>query len=80
MAFKASRVTADGVAVTPSNVTLLSLFGFYVGGTGDVNMVTSRGTTLLFKAVPAGTTIRIGVSQILSTSTTATNIVGLGPT
>ena len=80
MAFRATTITADGVAITPSNSTALSLFGFYVGSTGDVNVVTLKGTTVLFKAVPAGTSIRVGVSKILSTSTTASNIIGYGPT
>ena len=80
MAFNATRVTADGVAITKSDSTNLSLFGFYVGGAGDVTIKTLLGTSLLFTAVPAGTTIRIGVSKIMSTGTTATSIVGLGPT
>lgn len=80
MSFKVSRITADGVAITPSNATQLSLFGFYVGVTGDVTILTSLGTSLLFKAVPAGKIIRIGISKIMSTGTTATGIVGLGPT
>lgn len=79
MAFNATLVTSDGVAITPSDSTNLSLFGFYVGVTGDVTVKTLLGTSLLFKAVPAGTQVRIGVSRIMAAGTTATNIVGFGP-
>jgi hypothetical protein len=78
MAFNASFVTADAKAITPGT-TALTLFGFYVGGTGDVNVITSRGTTVLFKAVPAGVSIPLCISQVRSTNTTATSIVGYGP-
>jgi hypothetical protein len=40
-------------------------------------VVTEKGTTVLFSAVPVGTIIRIRTSKVLSTSTTATLMVGL---
>jgi hypothetical protein len=49
----------------------------YVGGTGNVNCVDwGTGTTVLYTAVPAGTILPVLVEQILSTSTTATLMVG----
>lgn len=66
----------DAAAVTPSDTTHLGNGrGLYVGGTGDVSVVTSKGTTVTFPAVPAGTILPIMVSKVRSTSTTATNIV-----
>lgn len=80
MAFNSTLVTTDAKAVTPSDSTAVSFFGFYVGGTGDVAVTTFAGTTTTFKAVPVGTTIMVAVSKIMSTGTTATQIVGFGPT
>lgn len=48
----------------------------YVGGTGNVNCVDWNGNTALYTAVPAGTELPVEVSQVLSTSTTATAMVG----
>lgn len=81
MAFNASLVTADCFAITPSTnaATKLTAFGFYVGATGDVNVVTGRGNTVLFKAVPTGTIIPQIISGVRATNTTATQIVGFGP-
>ena len=70
----------DAVAVTPhdSNAqTLMPCDGLYVGGGGDVNVITRGGTTVLFKAVPVGTFIPIGVERVKATSTDATYIVAL---
>ena len=47
----------------------------YVGTTGNVNVVTSQGTTVLFTAVPAGAVIPVRVIGVLSTSTTASPLV-----
>jgi len=51
--------------------------GIYVGGTGDVVAVTEGGTAVTFSSVPAGTTLPIRAIRVNSTSTTATNMVGL---
>lgn len=79
MAFNATTVTADAFAVTPSDSTVITAFGFYVGVTGNVAVVTSRGTGVTFTAVPAGEIIPLAISKVMSTGTTATNIVGFGP-
>ena len=52
----------------------------YVGVTGDVKAELYKdtpGTPSLFKAVPAGTTLRLKIRRLWSTGTTATNIIGL---
>lgn len=68
----------DCVAITKSDSTTLSLAGFYVGVTGDVAVQTTAGVTaVVFKAVPAGQVIKLQVARIMSTATTATDIVGL---
>lgn len=69
----------DGFAVTPTDsVDLAQLTtALYIGGAGTLRIITQKGTTLNFAAVPAGTTIRIRAKQVHSTGTSATSIVGL---
>jgi hypothetical protein len=49
----------------------------YVGGTGNVSVVTIGGDIITFNGVPAGTTLPIQVLKLRSTSTTATLINAL---
>ncbi len=50
----------------------------FVGGAGAVAVkLQGSSTTVVFPAVPAGTTIQIRVRQLMSTSTDATSIVAL---
>jgi hypothetical protein len=65
----------DAATVTASDTTRFSPSVVYVGTTGNVNVVTSQGTTVLFTAVPAGAVIPVRVIGVLSTSTTASTIV-----
>lgn len=48
----------------------------YVGTTGNINVVTSEGNTVLFSNVPVGF-FPVVVKQVMSTDTTASNLVGL---
>lgn len=70
----------DARAVTTVDGTLLPngiCRGLYIGGTGDVTVVTEGGTTATFKAVPVGTVLPIRAQSVNSTNTTATNILAL---
>lgn len=49
----------------------------YVGGAGNVSVVTIGNDIATFFAVPAGTTLPIQVLQLRATSTTATNVIAL---
>jgi hypothetical protein len=49
----------------------------YVGGAGNVNVVTIGDDTVLFNAVPAGSFLPVQVKQVLSSLTTATLINAL---
>lgn len=65
-------------SVTKSDATIFSpaIRQIYVGGAGDVTVVTSDDVTVTFTSVPAGATIGpFFVKQIKSTGTTATNMV-----
>ena len=70
---------SDAVAITKSNSTVYNPMpaALYVGTTGNVNLVTAAGTTVLFPSVPAGAILPVEFSQVLSTSTTASGFVGL---
>ena len=67
----------DAFAVTPSDTTQLAANALYVGTTGNVAVVTEAGTTVTFSSVPAGAVLPVRVRQVLSTNTTASNIVAL---
>jgi hypothetical protein len=49
----------------------------YVGGTGNVSVITIGGDQITFAGVPAGTTLPIQVLKLRATSTTATAVNAL---
>ena len=49
----------------------------YVGGTGNVSVITIGGDQITFNGVPAGTTLPIQVLKLRATGTTATNVNAL---
>jgi len=69
----------EGEAVTPSNSVNFAQPGraLWVGGAGDVAVLTTKGSTLVFSGVPAGTLIPVRAARVNSTSTTATLILNL---
>ena len=73
------RVASDAVNVTPSDATVLAPTwgGLFVGGAGNVAVITMEGTTLTFTGVTAGSILPIVVTKVRATGTTATNIVGM---
>jgi hypothetical protein len=74
-------------AITPADGSDLSkkAYGLYVGGAGDVavHMVNEdageEDTSVVFAGCPAGMILPIIVRRVLSTGTTATNLIGLVP-
>jgi hypothetical protein len=68
-----------GVAVVPSDTGELAHVtrALYVGGAGHVAVRLQDGTELTLANVPAGTLIPIRVTRVLSTGTTAGQILGL---
>jgi hypothetical protein len=69
----------DAFAVTPSDSVAFASVAtrLYVGGAGDVTLITHAGNTVLFKSVPAGTVLPIRCTQVMNTATTATLMLGL---
>lgn len=49
----------------------------YVGGAGDVELITAGGDDLIFTGVPAGSFMPVQVKRVKATSTTATGIIAL---
>ena len=84
MAFNATLVPIDCFAVTASDSTLYAGFGLYVGVTGDVAVVSTKkgpsGAAVVFPSVPAGAILPIQFCKIKATGTTASGLVGFGPT
>lgn len=74
-----ATVSAHGaVALTKSDSTVFATCrAIYVGGTGDVAVTMADGQTpIVFSAVAVGI-FPIQITQLLSTSTTATNVLAL---
>jgi hypothetical protein len=73
-----ATVAAHGaVAVTTSDATVIQITrALYVGTTGNINVRMADGQTVLFSNVAVGI-FPIQVDQVLSTSTTASNIIAL---
>jgi len=67
-------------AITPSDTTDFTqgvTRGIYVGGAGNIVCVMEDGSSVSFAGVLAGVWYPIRCKRINSTSTTATNLVGL---
>lgn len=69
----------DATAVTASDTVRLpaTASAIYVGGTGAVAVNTVGNNLVTFAAVPAGTVIPLEVTHVMSTNTTATNMVAM---
>jgi hypothetical protein len=68
----------DAAAVTPSDTANHGdVRGLFIGGEGNLAVVTAAGNTVVFTGVLAGSILPVRCTQVRSTSTTATNIVAL---
>lgn len=76
---KEIHASPDAFQITPSDSTLFTyqVRGIYVGGAGDVSLVTPRNNTVVFSAVPVGTILPVRAIRVNSTGTTATLMDGL---
>jgi hypothetical protein len=68
---------SDGAAVSLSDTVDLPVASkrLWVGGAGNVTLITVKGTALTYTAVPAGTYLLVRASRVKSTGTSASNIV-----
>ena len=69
----------DGFVVTPSDSTPFPTMvrRLFVGGNGNITLITAAGTTLTFSNVQVGAILQIQCSQVKATGTTATLIIGM---
>lgn len=69
----------NGFSVTPADGSDQPQVSraIWVGGAGNLSVVTRGGDTITLVGVPAGTMLPIRATRIRSTGTTATNIVAL---
>lgn len=78
----AAGITASGSTGSPpvqGATGKPSCFIYVGGGPGDVAVITEMGSSDVFKAVPAGTTIWVRAVKLLHATTTATDLtVGWG--
>lgn len=77
LTFTAPYDTAFAITKSDENDLAYVTRGIYVGGNGNVAVVTPKGNTVTFTGATAGTILPIRAKQVLSTGTTATNLVGL---
>lgn len=72
-------IAERAVSVTPSDTLPIPTIPFarrlYIGGAGNVTVVTQFGDTVTFVAFPAGQYLYTACKQVRATGTTATNIV-----
>ncbi len=66
-------------AISPHNSNPLTRVtrAIYVGGAGDITLITEKGDEVLFKAVPVGTILPVRASIVKATGTGATFLLGL---
>jgi hypothetical protein len=71
------RTFGEAVAITTSDTADNAYGSIYVGGAGNVSVVTEAGQTITFTAPPVGTILPIRTSKVRATLTTATLLIGL---
>lgn len=78
-----TRPGASHVAVTKSDTVDIAKVNnqypraLYVGGAGDVVLVTPDGVAVTYSSVPAGSLLPVQTRRVNSASTTATNMVAI---
>lgn len=73
----AQSASATFFAITPSDSVDFTIVpkSVYVGVTGNITAKNAAGVSVLFTAVPAGTTLPIKPTRIMATGTTASALV-----
>jgi len=75
----ATHVAEYAAVVTPNDSVDLPLKAraLFVGGAGNIAVVTRGGSSVTFTGVAAGSILPVAVNRVLATGTTATNIMAL---
>jgi hypothetical protein len=79
MAKDQSAPASGAFAITPSDTVMFGrrCRSIYVGGAGNVSVLTPENDTVTFTAVPVGAVLPVEAVRVNSTSTTATLLIGL---
>lgn len=69
----------NAAIITPNNDTDLIYVtrAVWVGGAGTINVTLAGGQTVLFSGIVAGTLLPLRITRVLSSSTSATDLVGI---
>lgn len=74
----ADSCASNAFSITPADADMSTpARALYVGGAGNVAVVTTGGDSVTFVGVAAGTVLPVSVRRVSSTGTTATSIVGM---
>jgi hypothetical protein len=67
------------ISISPNDSSDLSYLvrAIYVGGDGNITLVTTDNQTVTFIGLVAGTILPVRAKRVNSTDTTATNLIGL---
>lgn len=77
-AFDANALTLSGTTtITDANGNAGLARGIYVGGAGNLTVITSAGNQVSFSNVPVGTIVPIVCSAVVASTTTATGLVAM---
>jgi hypothetical protein len=77
---RAYGTAIDARAVTASDTTDLPdgpCRAIYIGGTGNVSLITGGGSLVTFSSLNSGYVLPLEVVRVRATGTTATNIIAL---
>jgi hypothetical protein len=74
MSIRNLQIADTHATVVPSDTTTFEQGVLFIGVGGDVN-VTVGGVTKVYKNVPSGSILYVLVTQVFSTSTTATDML-----
>ncbi len=74
-----SDPAVGAVSITPNDSTDLTVTtrGIFVGGAGNISLVSADGNTVTFASCAAGSILPIVTKRVMATDTTATALVAL---
>lgn len=66
-------------AIVPDDAVNLAVKprAIYVGGAGNISLLTLNGETVVFTAVPVGSILPVRATRVNATNTTATLLIGI---
>jgi hypothetical protein len=70
-------LATSAAAVTPHDSNPNVFNALFIGGAGNVKVVTKNGETVTFVGCAAGSILPVATTVVFATDTTATSIVGL---